>query len=92
MKWALQHLSIEPASVKYIVLTHGHQDHFQNIKQYQHLFSRAKTICQQDDARFIRYPFLLSKSWGEGLLYYGLNASGLKLYRLLYGPGSNILY
>ncbi len=69
------------------VLTHGHQDHFQNIKQYQHLLSHAKTICQQDDAQFIRYPFLLSKSWGEGLLYYGLNASGLKLYRLLYGPG-----
>ena len=44
MKWALQHLSIEPARLNILFLTHGHQDHFQNIKQYQHLFSRQNNL------------------------------------------------
>jgi glyoxylase-like metal-dependent hydrolase (beta-lactamase superfamily II) len=55
----LKQHAIDPASVGYIVITHAHQDHMQNLPQFQHVFGQAKTICHEADAKGIQNPYQL---------------------------------
>jgi glyoxylase-like metal-dependent hydrolase (beta-lactamase superfamily II) len=83
---------ISPRSVRYIVLTHGHQDHIQNLIQFQSKFMNAATICHHADFENIQFPFLLSREWEDAFFYYGIPHHVYYRYRLYYAVLSNFFY
>jgi glyoxylase-like metal-dependent hydrolase (beta-lactamase superfamily II) len=87
-----QHYQIESSQIKYIIITHDHQDHFQNLQALQRFVSNASTICSKGDLRSIRYPFLMSPTWFEGLHYYGFKKWGLLTYGTIYAILGNFYW
>jgi len=61
----LQKYAISPDSIRYLIITHGHQDHFQNLPQFQQEFSRAQTICHKDDVTSVQDPYHLPSGFNE---------------------------
>jgi glyoxylase-like metal-dependent hydrolase (beta-lactamase superfamily II) len=89
---AIEQFGMNPATFKYLILTHDHQDHTQNLRLFQRHFPTIKTICHEKDAPTIRLPFQLSQAWGEGFRYYGMNPLTLYFYKWIYGIFGNIYY
>lgn len=79
-------------SVKYLLISHAHQDHYANIHQVQQKFRKITTYCHEKDARGIRLPFLLPKTWKEGLYYNNCKQSTINLYAFYYSVFSNIYF
>ena len=83
---------MKPDAFKYLILTHDHQDHTQNLRNFQRHFPLIKTICHEKDAPTIRFPFKLSQAWGEGFRYYGMHGPSLFFYKCIYGIFGNVYY
>lgn len=49
---ALERAGVKPGDVDYVVLTHSHWDHVQNLD----LFSRAEVVIHQKELRYARQP------------------------------------
>jgi glyoxylase-like metal-dependent hydrolase (beta-lactamase superfamily II) len=77
--------TIDPASVGYIIITHAHQDHMQNLPQCQRVFSRAKTICHEADAKNIQNPYQLPPGLTEYTEYRKSSLASSGLLVRLYG-------
>ena len=88
----LKNHRVDPEKIGYIVLTHAHQDHFQNLPDLQKIAPYAKTICHKNDLRTIRYPFLMDPTWFEGLYYNGLTKWGVYSYSAFYAVFSNFYF
>lgn len=83
---------INPQAIKFILLTHGHQDHFQNLVQFQHQFKNAATICHHADYENIRLPFILSRDWEDAFFYYGIPHNVYQRYRIYYAILNHFFY
>jgi len=70
--------------IKFIIISHAHQDHYANLKKYQISFPKAKTITHANDLSSLRYPFLLPKTWKSGLRYKGFNKNSIRIYSSIY--------
>ncbi|UYP45788.1 Hydroxyacylglutathione hydrolase [Candidatus Lokiarchaeum ossiferum] len=79
-------------TVKYLLISHAHQDHYANIRQVQQNFHHINTYCHEKDARVIRLPFLLPKTWKEGLHYNNCKKSTINLYAFYYSVFSNVYF
>ncbi len=75
---------IDESYIRYIILSHAHQDHYANLKEYQKRFPEAKTISHERDINSIRFPFMLPKTWSEGLRHKGFSERSLNVYRSVY--------
>lgn len=91
-KEILQRFKIEPHQVKYIIITHDHQDHCQNLAQLQNLVPNAYTLCSLGDLLSLRYPFLMPPTWFPGLYYFGMKRWGIYIYALIYAVLGNIFW
>jgi glyoxylase-like metal-dependent hydrolase (beta-lactamase superfamily II) len=78
--------------VKYLIISHSHQDHFQNLNNLRKNFKSLKVICHKADAFDIKYPFLLPKSWGESLQFKGMSKPLIKFYTAFYMIGSQFFF
>jgi glyoxylase-like metal-dependent hydrolase (beta-lactamase superfamily II) len=83
---------ITPEQIKYLIITHDHQDHFQNLQEIQHLVPNMITICHERELRTIRFPFIMSRSWFKGLMYSGMPPWGTYLYGTFFGIFSNLMF
>ncbi len=79
-------------SVKYLLISHAHQDHFANIRQMQQKFANVQTYCHINDANGIRFPFILPKTWKEGLYNSNFRKSSVNLYSFYYTLFSNLYF
>jgi len=84
IKHFLEKEEISVNKVKYLLISHAHQDHFANIQQIQRNFPRITTYCHQNDASIIRFPFLLPKAWKEGLINSNFSRTSVNLYSFYY--------
>ncbi|HME50598.1 MAG TPA: MBL fold metallo-hydrolase [Candidatus Lokiarchaeia archaeon] len=75
----LKQHAIPTESIGYIIITHGHPDHLQNLPEFQRAFSKAKTLCSRDDAEIVQDPYHLPPGFDE---YFKIN----KRPRFFYGP------
>lgn len=84
----LKKYAIPADSIRYIIITHGHPDHFQNLPRFQRVFSHAQTLCHKDDVIDVQDPYhlLLEFTKYRGLLKGSLFFSGIfyKAYSLLF--------
>jgi glyoxylase-like metal-dependent hydrolase (beta-lactamase superfamily II) len=83
---------IDPESVKYIIITHSHQDHFLQLYKMQKLCKNAKTICHERDAFNIQHPTRVQKSWLVALKLLGKSKFNRFFYALFSYPGYMIFY
>jgi glyoxylase-like metal-dependent hydrolase (beta-lactamase superfamily II) len=88
----LKNHNVDHEKIAYIVLTHAHQDHFQNLPDLQKIAPNAKSVCHKNDLRTIRYPFLMDPTWFEGLYYNGLTKWGVYSYSAFYAVFSNFYF
>ena len=89
---SLKNFSIDPLSVKYIILTHSHSDHVLQLYKLQRYCSHAKVICHERDAFNIQHPTRMEKSWQKALQLLGKSQMNQFLYRLLSSPGYIVFY
>lgn len=92
IKRAFKKHGINPDSIKYIFLTHSHQDHTFNLKRVQNLCRNAKTICDIKDYRYVRFPTKLSNSWGRALKLMGKDRIVRLIYQTFSVPSFMIFY
>lgn len=59
----MKYYKINPNDVKYIIISHAHQDHSFNLKNLQTLCKNAKVVCHERSVNRIRNPTHLEDSW-----------------------------
>lgn len=92
IKQTLAYCDISPKSVKYIILTHSHQDHFLQLQKLQKLCSNAKVICHERDVFNIQHPTRVQKSWHVALKLLGKSQFNRFFYAMLSVPGYMLFY
>jgi glyoxylase-like metal-dependent hydrolase (beta-lactamase superfamily II) len=83
---------IDPGAIRYIIISHDHQDHCQNLPQLQQIAPKALTICSKGDLLSLRFPFLMPPTWYGGLYYYGMKRWGIYTYGVIYALFSNVFW
>lgn len=71
IKNTMKSFKINPNDVKYIIISHTHQDHSFNLKNLESLCKNAKVVCHQRSSRRIQNPAQLEDAW-----VYSLNLLG----------------
>lgn len=71
IRQAFNDFKIDPLSVKYIIITHSHQDHNINLRNLEGFCKNAKVICHKRDLYNIQHSASLPKSWGLALKILG---------------------
>ena len=92
IKEALKFYEIDPLAIKYIILTHSHQDHVLQLFGLQKYCRNAKVICHKKDLYNIQHPTSMEKSWQKALKLLGRPQSVLLLYRIMSGPAYLAFY
>ncbi len=80
----LKHLNISSEDVKFLFISHGHQDHFSGLRVRQKSFPNAKTICHEAEIDTIRYPFLTQAAWQNALYFKTASKARVKVYDYYY--------
>ncbi|TFG18248.1 MAG: MBL fold metallo-hydrolase [Promethearchaeota archaeon] len=92
IKKALAVNNISPTSVKYIILTHAHQDHFLQLQKLQKFCSNAKVICHERDVFNIQHPTRVQNAWHVALKLLGKSQFNRFFYAMLSVPGYMLFY
>ncbi|MCP4764114.1 MAG: MBL fold metallo-hydrolase [archaeon] len=79
--------SINPDTIKYVCLTHNHQDHMLNSNILRKLCKNIKVVCNERDYHGMQHPTTLTYKWVTQLSeYMGLSKTELLFYRVLSTP------
>lgn len=77
---------VNPDKLKYVLLTHGHFDHFFSINEYLENFKSAKFIAPEND------KCLMSKDWNQDFLTSGYFVKDCPEADIYVKEGSEILF
>jgi len=92
IKNAFKKHQINPKSVKYIIITHSHQDHCFNLWNLQRLCSNAKTICHRNSSYQIKNLAGVPSSWIKAIDSLGKSKMLKYLYKTLSTPTMILFY
>jgi len=92
IKNAFLKYNINPKNVKYIILTHSHQDHTSNLSNLQKLCRNSKSICHIKAFNRIKNLAAVPDYWIQLIDYLGKPKLLKYLYKVLSIPTIMVLY
>ena len=84
IKEYLQKQGITPESIKSIVISHAHQDHFKALPEFRKSFSNASVYVHQADANVVYKQFKTQSSWKHALKLKGYSLFVINLFEAIY--------
>jgi glyoxylase-like metal-dependent hydrolase (beta-lactamase superfamily II) len=91
IKDAMKSHEINPNNVKYIIISHSHQDHCFNLKNVETLCRNAKVICHAKSASGVGHLTQMPPSWLESLQVLGKSTMIKTMYRF-FSPSVMMLF
>ncbi|MBD3354074.1 MAG: MBL fold metallo-hydrolase [Candidatus Lokiarchaeota archaeon] len=92
IKKSFKEINIDPTVVKFILITHSHQDHCFNLWNMENLCKNAKVICHRNSSFQIRNPTRMPRSWREALKLLGKSKFIQTIYGTLSTPVMMLFY
>lgn len=83
---------IDPDSVKYVIVTHSHQDHATSLWQIENFCKNAKAICHANEFKQVQNPTRMPKAWSAALKLLGRPKWVQNLYNYLSIPMLMLFY
>ncbi len=80
----LQKRKIDVKLIRYLIISHCHQDHYQDLPSFRRIMPDAAILCHEKDLDAIMHPFRIQSSWIDALKMKGWKTPILISYELFF--------
>ncbi len=80
----IQKKQINVNHIQYLIISHCHQDHYQDLPAFRRLIPNASVLCHKSDLSSIMHPFRVQSSWKDALKMKGWKSPIIIGYELFF--------